>query len=488
MQLLLFHCPRSRPCRPGLGQSRPPLRGLFSGALAIALGASAVVLGALGCGSGVGPQGSGGTGESGFKAASTQEWVQQFGLSTIPATPGNVAQNLLMGVAVDGQDNAIIGADSDGAYPGYSDPGLGGENVIIKFDPTGKQLWLREIGSGSEALQGVATDAQSNIAVVSTTIGAFPGYSNPSGAPEGVVFKLDPNGKQLWLRQTTEASLAVPQSIATDPQGNVVVGSQWYSFATGTSYFQGFYLTKLDGSTGKTLWAHQYASGSTVNSIAVDQAGNIIVAGLGTLPPPPVYSPRQSFVAKIDGSTGGVIWVQPFASYSATAAVNFWSAAVDPQGDVIAGGAIDASANPAFADGYGSFSSTQGLVAKLDGSTGGIVWANQFATGKGEQVFGVAADSNGNVLAVGVTSGVFAPPFTQPQDINFAVKFDPNGQKVWVQQFGNGPLFSVTVTGYPQAAVDSRGNLYFGGETEGAFAGFSNPNNSVEMFLAKFGP
>ena len=36
--------------------------------------------------------------------------------------------------------------------------------------------------------------------------------------------------------------------------------------------------------------------------------------------------------------------------------------------------------------------------------------------------------------------------------------------------------------------VDRDGDIYIGAPTQGAFPGFSNPNNAVEMFVAKYGP
>jgi hypothetical protein len=70
------------------------------------------------------------------------------------------------------------------------------------------------------------------------------------------------------------------------------------------------------------------------------------------------------------------------------------------------------------------------------------------------------------------------------------LKFDPNGQNLWARQIGNGPpdVAAGDIQAGPSLAVDMSGNIFVGNQTQGALPGFPNPNNAVEMFVAKFGP
>ncbi len=427
---------------------------------------------------------------AGFHAESTQQWVQQFGLGTIvpPANTALPAQNILIGVAVDGQGNAIVGAYTDGAYPGFSDPQYSAEDVIAKFDPTGKQLWLQEIGTGQgDFLAGIAGDAQGDIFATANTAGAFPGYSNPSNTRQGVIFKLGPDGNMLWLQQLSALSQANPQSIAVTSSGDVIVGFQ--SLSLSGSSPDGFLLVHLDGATGQTLMQQSYASSNyTLLRLTVDSAGDVLVIGDGGLPGYTTTNPGAPLVVKIDGATGNILWGQALASYEAAAPMALYGVATDSQNDVLVGGAVVGSAQYGISVGYIPAPEATCILAKLDGATGNTVWVKQFGTGAGDEIYSVAVDTSDNVLAAGTTYGIFSSPFVQPQDLNFVMKFTPDGQDTWVQQFGNGLIVNSQTGVGPQVAVDSQGNALMGGLTQGAFSGFSNPNNATEMFLAKFGP
>ncbi len=477
---------------PGMKKS---INFVFARSMAIGFIVNLSMMVLSGCGgasmsgkTGPGPGVPDGSGVAGFQAASTQQWVQQFGLGSIPNT--QAPQNTLVGVAVDSQGNTIVGAYTDGAYPGFSDSSFSAEDVVAKFDPTGKQLWLQEIGTGQgDFLTGIAVDAGGDTYAIATTSGAFPGYSNPSGTQQGVIFKLDPNGKLLWLQQLSALSEGNPQSIAITSNGDVIVGFQSLSFSASGASPNGFLLTKLNGATGQSLKQQSYASNEyTLERLTVDGSGNILIIGNGGLPGYTNTNPSAPLVVKIDGSTGDILWGQSLASYLTSEGMILFGIATDSQGNVVIGGATATSTQTGISLSYDPAPSAQCILAKLASTTGSAMWVKQFGTGAGDQIYSVAVDASDNVLAAGTTLGVFASPYTQPQDLDFVVKFTPGGQDTWVQQFGNGLILNVSVNGGPQVVVDTLGNLLVGGGTQGAFSGFSNPKNAVEMFLAKFGP
>lgn len=106
------------------------------------------------------------------------------------------------------------------------------------------------------------------------------------------------------------------------------------------------------------------------------------------------------------------------------------------------------------------------------GSTGG----NQ-----GDTLTGVATDPQGNILTAGFTTGSF-PGFSNPNGVSqdFVAKFDPAGTQLWLQQFGTPEGDQLS-----GIAVDTQGNAVVAGETVGAFPGFPNPNHLLQVMVEK---
>lgn len=100
----------------------------------------------------------------------------------------------------------------------------------------------------------------------------------------------------------------------------------------------------------------------------------------------------------------------------------------------------------------------------------------------GDVLTGVAADPAGNAIVCGYTRGAFpgyTNPTQSPQD--FVAKFSPTGEQLWLRQFGTG------ATDYLNAvATDADGNIFAGGFTTGAFANASNPSGAPQAVVVKF--
>lgn len=100
---------------------------------------------------------------------------------------------------------------------------------------------------------------------------------------------------------------------------------------------------------------------------------------------------------------------------------------------------------------------------------------------QGDALVGVATDLQGNAIAAGFTTGAFSG-FSNPNGVSqdFVAKFDPAGTQLWLQQFG-------TANGDQLAgvAVDTQGNIAVAGVTEGAFPGFANANHLLEAVVEK---
>jgi hypothetical protein len=362
-----------------------------------------------------------------------------------------------------------------GSFPGYNFGS--GNDVVAKLDAGGNLSWLRQFGTGQvDALQAITSDANGNFYVGGGTEGSFPGYSNPSHNTEAVAIKLDGSGNSIWVDQfQLSPQQTWVSAIAADGLGGVAIGGLTDA---------GIFIARLDASTGKQRWLKQFGPDKYLNDIAVDASGDVFVAGYITSSTETDAS--GIFILKLNGSDGSEEWMQQFQTQLAGQDVTFYGLAATPNGNVVAGGVVlGAHLVPV---GQGADPSGTAILAELDGSTGNVVWLKQFGTGAGDEITSVAVDPQGNILAAGMTNGVFASGF-QPKNDIFLLKFNAAGQNLWAQQIGLGPLaITNVVTHSTSVATDSSGNIFLGNVTQGAFPGASNPNNAVEMFVAKFGP
>ena len=160
--------------------------------------------------------------------------------------------------------------------------------------------------------------------------------------------------------------------------------------------------------------------------------------------------------------------------------------AVDASGNVyIAGHVGETLPGQTYAGG------TDAFVQKLDGSLA-TVWTSQFGTDNNDSVEAVAVDGAGNVYLAGTTIGEFPGYTTEYFGSDSVVRaYDVNGTELWTQQFG-----TEYATVAQAVAVDSSGNVYVGGHTEGGLPGFENAGGAAlgpvsewnDAFLRKYAP
>lgn len=422
-----------------------------------------------------------------FQPASTQQWLQQLSLGRSVPGPAGQAQlggSIVNGVAVDSQGVVVVANENLGALTNPAP--IINEVAVVQFDFTGKQMWTQQITTNQViVVYAIAADANGNIAVGGFTSGAFPGYSNPSGAQESFVLKLNPAGQTLWVQQL-EQNIAAPDqvnSLAFDSAGNIVAGIA--ASASGTNASTGDYIAKLDGATGTIEWQQSnIASGITfgVTGVAVDNAGNVFA--VGSFPGTGPSASTLFNVAKLSGATGGFLWQQVPITQGSTTRTQYTTVAMDHDNNAVIGGVYLT----------GSFG-TACAVGKLSNQTGTMLWQQQFGAAADCTPGNVATDSAGDVLMSGNVSGALRYFSNYMRQDVFLVKLDTNGNGVWVQEFGNVsppgdevPQGTTTDSALVFVAIDSQNNAYVAGTTTGAFSGFSNPNYTNELFVTRFGP
>jgi hypothetical protein len=256
----------------------------------------------------------------------------------------------------------------------------GSNSFAAKFDPLGAHIWSKGFGEQSGALAyDLAVDGAGSAIVTGQFTGTLDLDSGPvtsAGASDIFVAKFDPNGTSSWGKRFGDQAAQLGLGVATNAAGDVFVTGEFQGSidlgAEQVSSFGGYdiFLLKID-STGATQWAKRFGlSDDQIGaSIAVDSAGNLLLAG-------------QLF------------------------------------------GTADFGGNALT-----SLGGSDVFLAKLN-SAGGHVWSKRFGDGADLQVgHGIAADATNNILLTGFFNGVVdfggSPLVSAGGSDLFLAKFSP---------------------------------------------------------------
>ncbi len=189
-------------------------------------------------------------------------------------------------ITVDSCDNIILvyataGSLVNGTYLGNDDL------VIVKFDKDGNIIWSKQNPSlnsyGQEENPSIATDKYNNIICVHSSTSNVEGLTN-YGNNDVVIFKLDPDGNLLWIKQDLSlntSSIEVNPEITVDKYGYIYITYTTGGNIPGQTLLDEdeVVLAKLDLS-GNIMFAYQKEDWNTLTvdylpHIIVDKHGNI---------------------------------------------------------------------------------------------------------------------------------------------------------------------------------------------------------------------
>ena len=196
-----------------------------------------------------------------YDADGTLAWSRRFPSVDEP----NLGADLATAVALDPAGNVYVTGNSSGA-----------SFTTIKYDNDGKRLWfaVRSVNQSFEP-PALAVDASGN---------AFVAGSADNGAPTGedfILIKYDPSGSELWFREYDGGfGSDVAVAVTTDGAGNVYVTGRSDAGPDSDDY-----VTIAYDAAGSKIWLARYNGpipdddNDCPTAIAVDAAGNVYVTG-----------------------------------------------------------------------------------------------------------------------------------------------------------------------------------------------------------------
>jgi uncharacterized delta-60 repeat protein len=314
-------------------------------------------------------------------------------------------------------------------------------NLILAEQPPLEHWVARYDGPASNIDQAhdIAVDNEGNVYVT--------GQSWSGTNYDYATVKYDSAGNQLWQAgyDGDGNDLDIPYAIVVDNTGNVyVTGESW---GNGTAHD---YATIKYNTNGSKLWARRYTSDGFYSdkacALAVDSAGNVYVTG----------------------SSGGSDVAYSYATVKYDAdGVRKWTARyIGPQAyDEASAIAVDNSGNVyVTGESYGSGTGGDYATVKYN-SNGTQLWQMRY-TGPGgdyDCANALAVDNSGNVYVTGLSYGG-----QNSRRDYVTIKYNSSGAELWAKRY-DGPG-KQTDEAY-DLAVDSTGNVYVTGISDGGTAG-----------------
>jgi len=374
----------------------------------------------------------------------------------------------------------------------------GGLDVfILKLDPAGNFVWVKQIGGtalaaiGGDEAKSIALDAAGNI----YTLGRFEGtvdfdpgagvsnLTSPGGFADVFVCRLDAQGNFVWAKQWgAVGNNDWVNAIALDASANVYTTGSFYSpidFDPGAGStvlapggLAGAYVSKLD-SSGNFVWAKGFGKmGGFVQdpgALAVDNYNNVFLGGTfsGTVDFNPDAGTNN--LSAGSGSNGFIVKLSAAGTYT-------WAKALGGPGEIAITGLTTDAYNNVYATGWfsdfnpntdfdpgnGTFILTSGgywdvYVCKLNGS-GNFAWAKGWGATMEDQGQSVAVDASSNVYSTGYfSSTVDFDPDAGVFNLTGAGSADVFIHKM--EQAGNGVQEAVEVKTLSVSPNPSNGNF-----------------------------
>ncbi len=363
--------------------------------------------------------------------------------------------------------------------------GGGGGGAVI--NPTAKWTGTKQLGVSGGVVNtnayGVAVDPSGNVYVAGFTEGDLDGNTH-MGTEDFFLTMYDPTGNKVRTKQLgVSGQNTYALGVAVDSDGNVyVAGSTDGALGSALTGTTDFFLTKYDSSGTYQYTKQLGVSGHTTYAygVAVDSINHFVyVAGStdGGLDSNTLMGTTDFFLTKYDLSGNKVYTKQLGVSGVDTEA---FGVAVDSSGNVYVAGYTDGDLGTTL------MGTSDFFLAKYDLS-GAPQYIKQFGVSGGlvnTVANSVAVDSSGNVYVAGYTDGDLGTTLMGTEDF-FVTKYNSLGAKQYTNQLG--VTGGVVDTVANSVAVDSSGNVYVAGSTDGDLSSNTALTASTtDFFVTKY--
>jgi len=304
-----------------------------------------------------------------YDAYGSRTWIRQF---------GSDLNEYAYDIAVDGNENVYVVGQANNV------------DFMAKFDPSGHQLWIKDINIGTE--HSYAIDVDEN---------GYPYVAGDANNAGSFLAKFDTNGFNLWISYLEAPYVSEINDIAVDSDGNsTVVGHT----STGNSSQDGkVFIAKYDTS-GNQIWSGQIDSSADdyAYGLSVDSAGNNYVVGhtYGDFVGSGNAGESDVFLAKFD-AMGNSLWVKQFGTVKADYGRGV---AINAVGNIYVIGHTDGDLDGAGNAGTGINLNYDVFMAGYD-TDGAAIWIKQFGTPSVDWGMGIKAGGNGEIVITGHTGG-----------------------------------------------------------------------------------
>ncbi|MEO2121333.1 MAG: thrombospondin type 3 repeat-containing protein, partial [Candidatus Poseidoniia archaeon] len=338
------------------------------------------------------------------------------------------------------------------------------DGFIQYYDDSGTLLWSQLIvGNQNETVSSVAIDSEDNVIACgffwgSADFGDGVQYHSTNFA-DGFIAKYTQSGTLLWIEKISSGSefwgrdFDACNSVAVDSEDNIIIGGTYFTYnkpSTVGSMTAPYgisttgFVARLD-SDGTTEWISSHANFTHVRDVAVGPNGDIAIAGdfsrtieIGGKSFTKSTSGPGAFVAKVDGTTGMLLWTDAVmgASWLYGTAV-----ALTATGEVYFSGQgyyLEFSDGDSVDPGNGH----DVYVIKYT-ENGDMIWKRYFGSDANDGANDLVTDEEGGVLVVGAfgrwihygNGQSFGGPWGIGMDV-YVARLGPNGDFSWFRNGG----------------------------------------------------